>query len=62
MTLTQEATNAAVAAARAAINDYSAFDSSMVPDDALEKVVVDALTAALKVMNPPATTTQGKTS
>lgn len=55
MTPTTEAIAAAVAAARAAINDYSQFDSSMVPDDALEKVVVDALTAALKVLSPPTT-------
>lgn len=54
MTPTPPAIAAAVAAARAAINDYSSFDSSMVPDDALEKVVTDALTAALKVLFPPA--------
>ena len=55
MTPTQEAIEAAVAAARAAINDYSQFDSSMVPDEALGKVVTDALTAALGVMFPPTT-------
>ena len=55
MILTQEAIAAACAAARAAINDYSAFDSSMVPDDALAKVVTDALIAALAVLSPPTT-------
>ena len=53
---TTEAIAAGVAAARAAINDYSSFDSSMVPDDALEKVVTDALTAALAVLFPKPTT------
>ena len=55
MTPTPEAIAAGVAAARKAINDYSAFDSSMVPDDALAKVVTDALTAALAVLSPPTT-------
>lgn len=55
MTPTQEAIDAAVAAARAAIKDYSEFDSSMVPDDALEKVVADSLNAALAVLFPPTT-------
>jgi hypothetical protein len=60
MTATQEAIDAAIAAARAAINDYSSFDSSMVPDDALEKVVTDSLNAALAVLFPPATTGETK--
>jgi hypothetical protein len=38
---------AACAAARKAINDYSPFYGSMVPDDALERVVTAALAAAL---------------
>lgn len=43
---------AAVKAARQAIEDYSAFDSAMVPDDALETVVTEALKAALNVPAP----------
>lgn len=45
---------AACAAARKAIQDYSSWDSSMVPDDALESVVVAALKAALNVPTPKA--------
>jgi hypothetical protein len=37
--------DAACAAARKAIEDYSSFDSSMVPDDALRTVVTAALEA-----------------
>ena len=37
--------DAACAAARKAIQDYSAFDSDMVPDDALRTVVTAALEA-----------------
>ena len=55
MTPTQEAIEAAVAAARAAMNEYSSFDSSMVPDDALAKVVIAAFTAGLNVLSPPTT-------
>lgn len=40
---------AAMSAARAAIEAYSSFDSSMIPDDALQAVIVKALTAALNV-------------
>ena len=54
MTPSQEATDAAVAAARAAITEYSSFDSSMVPDDALAEVVMKALAAALDVYFPQA--------
>ena len=54
MTPTQEAIDAGVAAARAAITEYSSFDSSMVPDDALAEVVVKALSAALDIYFPPA--------
>jgi hypothetical protein len=46
---TQSQVTAACAAARKAIQDYSGFDSSMVPDDALQTVVVAALNAALNV-------------
>lgn len=49
---TPEAIAAAMSAARAAITAYSAFDSSMVPDDALEKVLADALAAAYGVQFP----------
>jgi hypothetical protein len=45
---------AACAAARKAIQDYSSWDSAMVPDDALENVVVAALKAALNVPTPKA--------
>lgn len=41
--------DAAVAEARRAIEEYSAFDSAMVPDSALEMVVNRALIAAAKV-------------
>lgn len=41
--------DAATAAARKAIEDYSSFDSSMVPDDVLRTVVLEALTAALNL-------------
>lgn len=54
---TQEAIAAACTVARAAIYDYSAFDSSMVPDDALEEVVIKALAAAYGVQFP---TTKGE--
>jgi hypothetical protein len=53
MTPTPQAIDAAIAAARASITAYSAFDSSMVPDDALTKVVTDALNAAFAVQFPP---------
>lgn len=41
--------DAACAAARKAIEDYSSFDSSMVPDDALRTVVTAALEAYVNV-------------
>ena len=44
---TQSQIAAACKAARQAVENYSEFDSSMIPDDALESVVVAALTAAL---------------
>lgn len=49
MTPTPAQITAAMSAARAAIEAYSEFDSSMIPDDALEAVIVKALTAALNV-------------
>lgn len=47
--------SAACKAARQAIEDYSSFDSAMVPDDALETVVTRALVAALSVPSPKGT-------
>jgi len=44
--------SAACAAARQAIENYSSWDSSMVPDDALQTVVDAALVAALNVPAP----------
>jgi hypothetical protein len=44
---------AACHAARQAIKNYSEWDSSMVPDDALQTVVNAALVAALNVPPPP---------
>jgi hypothetical protein len=52
---TQAQLAAACAAARKVIDNYSAFDSSMVPDDALQTVVSDALVAALNVPSPTTT-------
>ncbi|HMF68692.1 MAG TPA: hypothetical protein VK602_13920 [Phyllobacterium sp.] len=49
---TQAQISAACAAARKSIQNYSAFDSSMVPDDALQSVVSAALVAALNVPHP----------
>lgn len=43
---------AACAAARNAIEAYSAFDSDMIPDDALEAVVTAAFTAGINVPSP----------
>ena len=54
---TQAQLTAACAAARQAVEDYSEFDSSMIPDSALQAVVSKALVAALNV---PTTTTKGK--
>jgi hypothetical protein len=41
--------DAATHAARQAIENYSSFDSSMVPDDVLRTVVLEALSAALNL-------------
>jgi hypothetical protein len=51
--VTEDALNAACLAARKSIEDYSVFDSSMVPDDALRTVVSNALDAAVAVFNTP---------
>ena len=48
MKVTPAMLDAAVAEARKAIEEYSAFDSAMVPDSALKTVVERALIAALK--------------
>jgi len=45
---------AAVKAGRQALENYSHFDSSMVPDAALETFCVAVLTAALNVPQPTA--------
>lgn len=49
---TQAQLAAACTAARQAVENYSSFDSSMIPDDALQAVVSQALTAALNVPHP----------
>jgi hypothetical protein len=49
--LNEIAIDAACTAARAAIDNYSSFDSSMVPDDALRTVVTAGLTAAIASLN-----------
>lgn len=46
-TPTEAGLDAACAAARKAIEDYSSFDSAMVPDDALRTVVTEAVIAYL---------------
>lgn len=50
---------AACAAARKSIQNYSAWDSSMVPDDALQTVVNSALVAALNTVAPHPTPPKG---
>ena len=49
-TLTQEQIQAGCVAGRKALQDYSAFDSSMVPDDALEQFVTDVGTAIINTI------------
>ena len=44
---------AAVKAGRDALNNYSRFDSSMVPDDALNTFCVAVVTAAINVPPQP---------
>lgn len=56
MTTTPPNPNALAAAFRAgrkALDDYSAFDSSMVPDDALEVFVTDVINGYLAALPPP---------
>lgn len=47
ITPTSAQIQAACAAARKAIQDYSEFDSSMIPDDALAAVITAAFTAGI---------------
>jgi hypothetical protein len=49
---TQAQLTAACAAARQAVENYSEFDSSMIPDSALQAVVSKALVAALNIPHP----------
>lgn len=44
--------DAGFAAGRKALDDYSSFDSSMVPDDALRAFVTAVVTAAVNVSVP----------
>lgn len=57
----QAAINAGMAAGRKALEDYSSFDSAMVPDSALLLFVTDVLTAGFAVSTPPATPPQSAT-
>lgn len=50
--------DAAFEAGRQSLNDYSTFDSSMVPDDVLETFVIAVVTAALNAT--PSQTRQSK--
>ncbi len=54
MKATQTMLNAGYAAGRKALENYSTFDSSMVPDDALHTFVQEVLAAALAVSPIPA--------
>lgn len=49
----QNMINAGFHAGRKALEDYSEFDSSMVPDDALMTFVNEVLNAACRVMPVP---------
>jgi hypothetical protein len=49
--LTAAAEKAALVAARQALQNYSSFYSSMVPDDAIQSVVDEVLKATLAVLN-----------
>lgn len=44
---TEEQIRIGMSAGRKALDNYSSFDSSMVPDDALETFVTEVLTAVL---------------
>jgi hypothetical protein len=57
MTPTQEAIDAAVAAAKAATQQISSFVASEIPADDLSQVITAAFTAGLNVLFPPKTTT-----
>ena len=50
---TQAQLAAGVKAGRKALDDYSSFDSSMVPDDALATFVAAVVEAAINVSPPP---------
>jgi hypothetical protein len=52
LTPTHAQIQAAVQAGREALNNYSEFDSSMVPDDALKTFCVAVVTAAINVPSP----------
>lgn len=51
-TPTQAQIAAGVTAGRRALDNYSSFDSGMVPDDALETFVTEILTAVLPLVHP----------
>jgi hypothetical protein len=51
--LNHAALNAAIAAGRKALQNYSSFDSSMVPDDALATFSADVITAYLNAIPHP---------
>jgi hypothetical protein len=53
MTPTPAMIAAGAKAGRKALDDYSTFDSGMVPDDALDTFVTAVLTAALALIKPP---------
>jgi hypothetical protein len=53
--LTHAQLTAGIAAGRKALQDYSSFDSSMVPDDALATFVADVGQAILNVPQPHST-------
>lgn len=52
LTPTDAQIQAAFQAGRDALNNYSEFDSSMVPDDALKTFCVAVVTAAINVPDP----------
>lgn len=51
--LTEAMIDAACKAARTAIQNYSQWDSSMIPDDALQSVVTPAIQAVVDILNTP---------
>lgn len=56
MKVSQTAIDAAMKAARTALTNYSSFYSGMVPDSALQMVVVDSLRAAFGTVPSPTIT------